>query len=161
MKLRVSTRRRLLSLVFSTSILAALVVAEGSPYAVGQSASTHRQPPGHIRPSAQELPCYLWAVDVADIPFFDARWRIGYGNSVELRIKGNFACATMPSVSDPRSSVEGSCSRTNGVSEAVYLDPRPLSGETNLHVGFNEWAAGIVYHLSFSEFGTPLFVVGY
>jgi hypothetical protein len=161
MKLRSSTSRRLLSLVFSTSILAALVIAVGSPYALGQSASTHQQTSGRIRPSAQELPCYLWAVDVADIPFFDARWRIGYGNSVQLRIKGNFACATMPSVSDPLSSIEGTCTRTNGVSEAVYPDPRPLSGETNVHVGFNEWAAGIVYHLSFSEFGTPLFVVGY
>jgi len=161
MKHRASTSRRSLSLVFSTSILAVLVVAMGSSYALGQSASTHHQTPGHIRPSAQELPCYLWAVDVADIPFFDARWRVGYGNSVQLRIKGNFACATMPSVSDPSNSVKGSCTRTNGVSEAVYLDPRPLSGDTNVHVGFNEWAAGIVYHLSFSEFGTPLFVVGY
>ena len=161
MKLRVFTSRRPLSLGFSTSILAVLLMAAGSPYALGQSASTHQQTPGRIRPSLQELPCYLWQVDVADIPFFDARWRIGYGNSIQLRIKGNFACATMPSVSDPRRSVEGTCIRANGISEAVYLDPRPLSGETDVHVGFNEWAAGIVYHLSFSEFGTPLYVVGY
>jgi len=160
MKLRVFTSRRPLSLAFSTLLLVVLLMAVGSPYALSQSASTLQQP-GRTRPSLQELPCYLWEVDVADIPFFDALWRIGYGNSVQLRIKGNFACASMPSVSDPRSSVKGTCTRANGISEAVYLDLRPLSGKTNIHVGFNEWSAGIVYHLSFFEFGTPLFVAGY
>jgi hypothetical protein len=30
-------------------------------------------------------PCHLWTVDADDIPFFDARWVIGAGNSVQVR----------------------------------------------------------------------------
>jgi hypothetical protein len=161
MKLQVFTNRKLLPLVFSTAFLAVLLVAAGNPYAMGQSASAHPQTPLRIVPSAQEIPCHLWTVDADDIPFFDARWLIGAGNSVQVRIKGNFACATMPSVSDPTGTVKGRCTRAEGISEAVYLDPRPLSGESDVHVGFNEIRIGLVYHLSFAEFGTPLYLVGY
>jgi len=161
MKLKVFTNRKSLPLVFSTAFLAVLFVAAGSLYALGQSAPTHQQKPGPILPSALEIPCHLWTVDADDIPFFDANWFIGAGNSVQVRIKGNFACATMPSVSDSSGTVHGRCTRANGITEAVYLDPRPLFGETDIHVGFNEISVGLVYHLSFAEYGTPLYLVGY
>jgi hypothetical protein len=157
----VLSNRKALSRVFAISLMTVILMALESPSALGQSTSAHQQTLAQIHPSALEMPCHLWAVDVDDLPIFDARWVIGVGNSVQVRIKGNFACATMPSVSDPNGNLKGRCTRTQETSEAVYLDASPLFGETDVHVGFNEIRIGLVYHLSFSEFGTPLYLVGY
>jgi hypothetical protein len=92
-----------------------------------------------------EIPCYLWTVDVDDIPSFDARWIVGSGNSIQVRIKGSFACTSMPSVSDSTGAVKGRCTQANGISEAVYLDPRRLSGDTDVRVGFSKIRIGLVY----------------
>jgi hypothetical protein len=151
-----------LSSMFSAALLSIALVVAGSSAAVGQAQINRRRPSSdRILPSTQEMPCHLWAVDVDDLPSFDARWVIGNGNSVQVRVKGNFACSAMPSVSDPNGIVKGRCTRTNEISEAVYLDPRRLFGQTDVHVGFNEIRIGLVYHLSFSEFGTPLYLLGY
>jgi hypothetical protein len=161
MRLHLFTNRKPFFLVFLSALLAVLLVVAGSPYALGQSVGGHQSSARRMVVSAQEIPCHLWTVDVDDVPLFDAHWFTESGNSVQVRIKGNFACSTMPSVSDPRGALKGKCTRANGMSEAVYLDPRTNFGQTDVHVGFNEMRVGLVYHLSFAEFGTPLIVFGY
>jgi hypothetical protein len=44
MTLSIPTNRKAVSLLFSTALLAMLLVVAGSPYAVGQSASVHQWP---------------------------------------------------------------------------------------------------------------------
>jgi hypothetical protein len=163
MKFGTLSNGKVLSLPFSGALLSSIVlVAAASPLALGQAQSDeHQLPPSRILPSALEMPCHLWTVDVDDLPFFDAQWVIGSGNSVQVRVKGNFACSSMPSVSEQYRPVKGRCTRTNEITEAVYLDPRHLFGQTDVHVGFNEIRVGLVYHLSFAEYGTPLYLVGY
>lgn len=111
----------------------------------------------------QETSVQHWTVDVDGAPHFSESHYTNAGNELVIRVKGAFACTAAPIITDASGPLHSTCKRNSKQRStiAIYTDPFLLELPNYVSVQFREYARGMVYHLHFEEFGSPLLILGY
>jgi hypothetical protein len=113
-----------------------------------------------VAQSPQEISVHHQLISAIEAPYVIDNWYSNSGNTLEVRIKGEFDCRWMPSVFYVDAQLKGRCHKEGKISEAIYAHDALLLGENYAQVIFEEVGNWLMYDVEFEEFGTPVLEAG-